>query len=64
MQNTPSTIYLTVWILSYQCNSMVTRYREKRLVIRVTKYELVQLQRKIDNRVVSNSDVLEGGWIA
>ncbi|MEH1796774.1 hypothetical protein [Nostoc sp.] len=42
---------------------MVTRRKDKRLVVRVTKYELAQLQREADNRGVSNFDVLEGGFL-
>jgi hypothetical protein len=37
--------------------------RDKRLVVRVTEYELLQLQQEADKRGVSNSDVVRG-WIA
>jgi predicted DNA binding CopG/RHH family protein len=37
--------------------------REKRLVIRVTEYELLQLKQEADKRGVSNSDVVRA-WIA
>lgn len=50
-------------MLCYLCNRMVTRRKDKRLVVRVTKYELAQLQREADNRGVSNFDVLEGGFL-
>ncbi|OYE00074.1 CopG family transcriptional regulator [Nostoc sp. 'Peltigera membranacea cyanobiont' 232] len=37
--------------------------RDKRLVVRVTEYELLQLQQEADNRGVSSSDVVRA-WIA
>ncbi|MCC5603223.1 hypothetical protein [Nostoc favosum] len=37
--------------------------RDKRLVVRVTEYELLQLQQEADKRGVSNSDVVRA-WIA
>ncbi|MBD2499354.1 CopG family transcriptional regulator [Anabaena azotica] len=37
--------------------------RDKRLVVRVTEYELLQLQQEADRRGVSSSDVVRA-WIA
>ncbi|MEH2380891.1 MAG: hypothetical protein V7K27_18730 [Nostoc sp.] len=37
--------------------------RDKRLVVRVTEYELLQLQQEADSRGVSSSDVVRA-WIA
>lgn len=37
--------------------------RDKRLVVRVTEYELLQLQQEADERGVSQSDVVRG-WLA
>ena len=37
--------------------------RDKRLVVRVTEYELLQLQQESDKRGVSNSDIVRA-WIA
>ncbi|OKH42685.1 CopG family transcriptional regulator [Nostoc calcicola FACHB-389] len=37
--------------------------RDKRLVVRVTEYELLQLQQEASQRGVSNSDVVRA-WIA
>jgi hypothetical protein len=37
--------------------------RDKRLVVRVTEYELLQLQQEADTRGVSSSDVVRA-WIA
>jgi hypothetical protein len=44
-------------------NHMVTRMREKRLAIRVTEYELMQLQQEAEKRGVSASDIVRG-WIS
>jgi hypothetical protein len=50
-------------VLSLACNQTVAQMRDKRLVVRVTEYELLQLQQEADNRGVSNSDVVRA-WIA